>query len=188
MRIACQVTARAEISPQHISKLWATALLRLGYPPKALSDVVLIIEKWPKSSNKTRKITSRRPQRCLSARRLGVMFPRRSRPVKAPSPLLPAKTRPPLISPTLPIVLGATSRRPVPSVHVRLTRPIGSIFRRGAGAPIWHPSDRIHKTSDYRSHSVLPARLNGASRPTLSPRSSAAFPPYRGIMCSTGSP
>ncbi|MGV2197040.1 hypothetical protein ACQZ4Q_24705, partial [Agrobacterium vitis] len=34
----------------------------------ALSDVLLIIEKWPTSSSKTAKFTSRRAQRRLSAR------------------------------------------------------------------------------------------------------------------------
>ncbi len=45
----------------------------------ALSDVLLIIEKWRKSSSRTPKITSRRPQRRLSARWRGMLFPRRDR-------------------------------------------------------------------------------------------------------------
>ena len=59
----------------------------------ALSDIMLIIEKWPKSSSKTPKFTSRRPRRCLSARRLGVMFPRRRCRATAPSPLSPVRIR-----------------------------------------------------------------------------------------------
>lgn len=53
----------------------------------ALSDVFLIIEKWPKSSSKTPKITSRRPQLRFSARRVGVMFPRRRCQAQAPPSL-----------------------------------------------------------------------------------------------------
>jgi len=148
---------------------------------------MLIIEKWPKSSSKTPKIMSRRPQRRLSARRLGVMFPRRRCRVKAPSPLSPAVARHMLILPASPIALVAMSRRPVPPTRARPTRPTGSIFRRSAGAPIWPHCPRIRKPSDFTSQLALPARLNAVQKRTLSRPSNAASPHSPGTMPSVAS-
>ena len=78
-------------------------------------------------------------------------------------------------------------QRPVPPTRARPTRPTGSIFRRGAGAPIWPPCPRIRKPSDFTSQLALLARLNGVQKRTLSRPSNAASPRSPGTMLSVAS-
>jgi len=124
-------------------------------PSKALSDVYLIIERWPKLSSKTAKLMSRRPQRRLSARRCPPIFPRSRCRAIASSPPLPAEIT---LQPTLPalrIALADMSRRPVPPIRARPTPPTGSIFPPGVAAPAFLPNHRIRKPLG----SILPPAL-----------------------------
>jgi len=153
----------------------------------ALSDVIIIIKKWPKSSSKTAKFTSRKPQRRLSARRPGMMFPCRRCRATAPSPLLSARTGHQLISLALPIVAADMSKPRVPPTRAKPMPLTGSIFQRGAGGQIWLNFPRIRKPSGSISLPALPARLSGAQKRTQSRPSNAASPRSPGTMPSVAS-
>ncbi|PYE30635.1 hypothetical protein C8J37_11610 [Rhizobium sp. PP-WC-1G-195] len=99
----------------------------------ALSDALFIVEKWPSSSSKTVKFTTRNTQRRLSAQPLTVVFLDRRCRTTAASPLSSARTRRLPISPALPIAPAALLKPPVPPTPAKPTLLTGSIFSRGAG-------------------------------------------------------